>query len=302
MSRSPELNRMAFIGGGNVAFHLIPWAQSRGFEVAALVHRTPERATELATHYHIPAYGAHLQVLPESLDILILSVPDAALSPLAEALAKHRRNWKGTLVIHLSGALPARVLHPLEKRGAHILSMHPLQTIRETLPAHLEGIPVALEGPPESITLGKHLAQRLTWKPFELSEEEKPAYHLMAVMVSNFLVTLFALAREIAPSSLTSSLGDLLYPLMHQTLENLRTQPPEEALTGPVVRGDLPTLQQHLGTLQQITPHLLPVYLSLLAETLQLAVQSGRLSSDSATQMLEHIENILPSLTPPTSH
>ena len=300
MDKPEDIRHIAFIGGGNVASQLIPWMQSRGFVVTGLVHRTSERAAELALRHQIPTYGTTLDSLPPTIDALFLSVPDAVLAPLARELAAHRPDWKGVLIAHFSGALPARILQPLQRQGGSILSMHPLQTIRASLPTRLEGIPVILEGPPESIAIGKYLAYQLSWHPFELSEEEKPAYHVMAVMASNFLVTLFSLARDIAPSSLTPSLGEMLYPIMEQTLRNLRTHPPEEVLTGPVTRGDVPTIAHHLETLQQRAPHLLPTYLALLAETLDLALRGHRLSSDAATQMLERIEQTLHTITPPT--
>ena len=41
----------------------------------------------------------------------------------------------------------------------------------------------------------------------------------------------------------------MLVPLMRGTLENMADQGPEKALTGPLVRGDVSTVQKHLQSL-----------------------------------------------------
>jgi predicted short-subunit dehydrogenase-like oxidoreductase (DUF2520 family) len=100
------------------------------------------------------------------------------------------------------------------------------------------------------------LAQALGGRPALLKTGEKAKYHAAAVIASNYLVTLFALALDLlgragVPPDLAR---EALPPLMAGNLENLATLPPAQALTGPIARGDVETLQKHLTALAD-TPY-----------------------------------------------
>jgi len=85
----------------------------------------------------------------------------------------------------------------------------------------------------------------------------------------------------------------MLLPLVQGTLRNLEQLLPEEALTGPAVRGDLFPIVQHLEALQQHLPHLLPVYAALTTEMIRVGVRSGRLAPERATALLDRLQEAL---------
>ena len=61
-----------------------------------------------------------------------------------------------------------------------------------------------------------------------------------------------------------------MLPLMNSVLDNLKSQSPAEALTGPIQRGDTETLSVHLQLLRD-NDALLSIYKDLGLLTLELA-------------------------------
>ncbi len=129
-----------------------------------------------------------------------------------------------------------------------MLSFHPLQSLTRADDASaLEGAYIGLEGPPRGIAAGIELAVGLGMRYVVIPAEAKPRYHLAAAMASNFLVTLLGMVQEVL-ASLDIDRRDglaMLEPLLRGTMDNLASRGPEEALTGPVVRGDVETLRSH---------------------------------------------------------
>ena len=96
-------------------------------------------------------------------------------------------------------------------------------------------------------------------------------------MASNLMVTLMSMAQEVLASIDIDrrQAMSLLEPLVRGTLDTLAQTSPEEALTGPVSRGDLGTLRAHGLALRKDLPQLVPAYAALSVETVRLAVRRG---------------------------
>ena len=98
--------------------------------------------------------------------------------------------------------------------------------------------------------------------PFELPDHKRAAYHAAASVASNFLVTLQAMAEEVARDAglEPAQARRLLAPLVRTTVENWVALGPEAALTGPVARGDEAHRQRaapgHLSRLAPAPPSL----------------------------------------------
>ena len=287
---------VAIVGAGAVGRALGQSLRAAGYPIAAVISRNPVSARELAAQVEAPVASAALEDLPGEVRLVFCCVPDDALPGLAEKLALVPHDWPRTVVAHTSGALPARVLEPVGRRGALLLSFHPVQSFpRQGPPPSLAGVAIGLEGDPEAVALGREVARALGSRPVELSAETKPRYHLAAVLASNGLGALMAMAGEVLASIGLSrpEAHAMLLPLVQGTLHNLEQLLPEEALTGPAVRGDLFPIVQHLEALQQHLPHLLPVYAALTTEMIRVGVRSGRLAPERATALLDRLQEAL---------
>jgi predicted short-subunit dehydrogenase-like oxidoreductase (DUF2520 family) len=65
----------------------------------------------------------------------------------------------------------------------------------------------------------------------------------------------------------------LFAPLVRQTAENVARLGPEEALTGPIARGDEATVEAQRAAVAQSAPELLELFDELVARTRALAGQ-----------------------------
>src|SRR5690554_3370570 len=62
--------------------------------------------------------------------LIFIAVPDDQIPFVARQLADSPILWKGTSVVHCSGALSSDALRPVADKGANVASMHPIQTFK----------------------------------------------------------------------------------------------------------------------------------------------------------------------------
>ena len=96
------------------------------------------------------------------------------------------------------------------------------------------------------------LAGHLGARTLDIPPGKKPTYHAAAVISSNFPVVLASVAGHLlhdigVPDS---SAYQAVESLMSGALANMRQALPDDALTGPIVRGDAETVGKHLRGLQ----------------------------------------------------
>jgi predicted short-subunit dehydrogenase-like oxidoreductase (DUF2520 family) len=194
---------------------------------------------------------------PAEVDAALLCVPDAEIEAAAVQVAGSAR-----FVGHTSGATP---LSALARAGAESFGLHPLQTFAHGS-GSFEGAACAVAGStPDALALAERLAGDLGMEPFEIADEDRPAYHAAASIASNFLVTLEAAAESLGMPR------HRLAPLVRQTVENWERLGAEQALTGPVARGDELTVERQRAAVEAERPELLPLWDALVELTRDLA-------------------------------
>jgi predicted short-subunit dehydrogenase-like oxidoreductase (DUF2520 family) len=214
---------------------------------------------------------------------IILAVPDDAIEPVAEELADSKINWQNKFVFHCSGLYTTEALKSLEKRGALVASIHPVQSFPQKIPDPriFKDIFFGLEGKPEALKLAKGIARQLGSKFFILEPDDKPLYHSACSIASNFLVTLLDTATQLlSQAGLDDSMASrVLMPLVQGTLQNVNKFNAETALTGPVARGDHHSIAKHLEALQKL-PDLHGLYKTMAKQSLQIAKRERSLSEE----------------------
>lgn len=236
-------------------------------------------------------------------DVYFLTVPDQALPEVAEELGRCLATptvVAPTVIAHTSGATSVDVLRPCAETGAATLVFHPLQTFSDPLSGwqRFAGTAVAItpcspDHRRAAEEVGFAVADLLGAHPFLLPDGRRTLYHAAATIACNYLVTLehhaqrlFTLAGLPAEKALS-----LFLPLVKSTLQNVEAQGTVAALTGPLSRGDAPTIARHLAALAADAPDLLPVYTALGLATLDLVEARGELDRaalDRLRLLLEH--------------
>jgi predicted short-subunit dehydrogenase-like oxidoreductase (DUF2520 family) len=267
--------RFCVIGPGRLGSALVANLLRAGLDVAAVaVHGTADiDASSRPPHLALDQAVA-------SADVLWFTVPDDAIAAAGATAAAALQTADGQapagslLAIHSSGLGSLALLAPLRAVGADLLCLHPLQTFAggAPQPEALLGVPLAVTGEGRAATAGRRLAERLGALPFALPEANKPLYHMAAAVASNLLVALESEAAELMRAASGARDGlQLLGPLVQTTVENLLAQGAEQALTGPVARGDVSTVRAHLALIHSQPPRVGAAYRALSAQAAALA-------------------------------
>ena len=199
-----------------------------------------------------------LQTLPKA-DITFITTKDTDIESIACELASIKNLKPGSLVAHMSGILSSDVLTPLKEKNAYIGSLHPLKAFcqKDTPEKNaFKNIDCAVEGDKTAVTQLTKLGHTLGATVFTLNPEKKTSYHAAAIMASNYLVTLTAVATTLFETAgiPETDAHRLCTRLMQTSLDNLKqSDTAKDALTGPLMRGDIKTIQKHLNTIDSQT-------------------------------------------------
>lgn len=209
---------------------------------------------------------------------VFITTPDDLISEIAELLAQTSISWRGRTVIHCSGNLTSDELNPLSDKGAGIVSMHPIQTFKKgDVSGRFENITISLEGDSKEKERLKPLIEEMGAKHLLLDKKQKRYLHIAAVMASNYLVALmFSTENLLREVNISDGFGSL-EKLVEQTVANIFQQGPENALTGPISRGDIQSVKTHLDELKGLEQEYLYKLLGLQA--LKITERSGSLTT-----------------------
>ncbi|MCD6527689.1 MAG: DUF2520 domain-containing protein [Desulfuromonas sp.] len=281
--------RVALIGPGRLGQAVGALLRQQGYPISAIVGRDPDK-TRLAAEF----IGAEFMATTDlrrcaAAEIILVTVADDQLQPVARQLAAALPPQEHFTLIHFSGHHAAEILRPPQSQPTpqwNLLSIHPLQTFataRQGL-SSLNGCYCSVEGATALQPLAYQLVKDFGATPFTISAEHKSLYHAAACMVSNFVTTLFHDASTLMAHCMDDQAlaGEILKPLLQTATQNTLQLGPEQALTGPIVRGDAATITDHLEQLTQHQPQLVAVYRQLGLRTVELARSSQRLDKQDA--------------------
>jgi predicted short-subunit dehydrogenase-like oxidoreductase (DUF2520 family) len=244
---------VSIIGAGRLGASLGHALARKGYDLRALSCRSLRSARKST---RIAGTGrAFTDIVKAAGDspVVFLCVPDSALPAVTASLAASPMDWRKRTVFHTSGLVPAHVLEPLARAGAHTASFHPAQTFarKEADPDLFRGIFYGLEGDPAAVKTALGIVHRLGGAALILHEKDKVLYHAACVMCSAGGTALFdAASRLLTGTGL--DVGDaarVLMPLAERTLRNVKELGAAGALTGPVSRGDAKAVRSHFEAL-----------------------------------------------------
>ena len=248
---------ISIVGSGNVATHLALALHDAGHTIRQVLSRTYDHARLLAMRVDAKPIDSWRQ-LDEDADIYILAVNDDALYDLALDL-----RLPAATVIHTSGTTPATVLRDISRKNGVVWSP---QTFVRDIAMDYSQLPFCVEGSNEAvITEIEALMRTVSSHVYTLTYEQRRWAHLSAVMVSNFVNAINALAQQ------TMQQHDLdfemLRPLAEQTLRKWDYGDLHAQQTGPAIRHDNSTIKDHRRLLAD-QPELLKLY-DLMTEIIQ---------------------------------
>lgn len=234
-----------------------------------------------------------VEVARAATHLLLIAVPDDALASLIGKLALSGALHPGLIVAHTSGAHGLAVLAPVVACGARPLAIHPAMTFTGTPGdlARLEGVSYGVTAPDDLRPVATRLVADLKGSPEWIAEQDRVLYHAALAHGANHLVTLVNEAADRLRDAGVLQPEKVLSPLLQAALDNALRMG-DNALTGPVSRGDAGTVARHVEALGYSPT--LPPYLALARRTADRAIASGRLRATDAERLLDVLASLRP--------
>lgn len=285
--------RVGAIGAGRVGAVVAAALRAAGHEVVAVAGESDasrRRAAEL-----LPGVPVHKPTeVARRCDVLLLTVPDDMLSNVVSMLAASGALRPGQYVVHTSGRHGLQILEPAARAGARPIALHPAMTFTGTgvdLP-RLAGCVFGVTAGPAERDVAEALVARLGGRVMWVSEERRPLYHAGLAHGANHLVTLVAEAMEMLRAAGGDNPADTLRPLLTAALDNALADG-DAALTGPIARGDVNTVRDHLAEIAANAPQTLASYVALARATLDRVVLDGRVLPIRAAKIRQLLDQAI---------
>jgi predicted short-subunit dehydrogenase-like oxidoreductase (DUF2520 family) len=254
----------ALVGPGRAGTSVALALAAAGWTPVAVAGRAPDAESTRTTAVALECPAVLVSDAGRGVDLVVVATPDAAVTDAAETLVPSVE--PGALVVHLAGSLGVDALSPLAaaRPDVRLGALHPLQTMPSAR-LGLERLPgswAAVAGDPEV----EAIAVQLGLRPFPLPDNRRVLYHAAAVVASNHVVALLGQVERIARAAGVPF--EAFLPLVEASLDNVVVLGAAGALTGPVARGDLGTVERHLA---ELAPSERDAYRAMAREALRLA-------------------------------
>ncbi len=296
--------RIGVVGAGRVGAVLSAALRAAGHEIVAAAGDSAASLHRIDTL--LPGIrSAKPTDVARSCDLLLLTVPDDMLENVVSTLVGARAIRSGQVVCHTSGRHGLAVLESATAIGARPIAMHPAMTFTGTEVdlARLEGCVFGVTAGAPEREYAEGLVDDLGGIAMWVPEDKRTLYHAGLAHGANHLVTLVSQAMELLAASGAEDPAATLRPLLTAALDNALAEG-DAALTGPIVRGDVRTVQAHLADIAETAPATIPSYVAMAKATADRAVLNGRLLPIRAGAIVAVLDRALaavgePPLGPP---
>jgi predicted short-subunit dehydrogenase-like oxidoreductase (DUF2520 family) len=239
---------VALIGPGRAGTTLGLALVDLGWRVVAVAGRAPDSASTNAAVACLATTATLVSDVGQGAEVVLIATPDRAIEAAAVAAAPSLE--RGALVVHVAGSRGLEVFDQLLalRPDLRVGAMHPLQSFPSTS-AGLDRLPgswAAVAGDPEVVALAEELGLR----PFAVPDSERTRYHAAAAVAANHVVALMGQVERLAASCGVPV--EAFGPLVRASVDNALRLGSAAALTGPVERGDLGTVEAHLRAIDPV--------------------------------------------------
>jgi predicted short-subunit dehydrogenase-like oxidoreductase (DUF2520 family) len=264
-----HIGRVGVVGTGRVAQALALALTGRSAEPPCIWGRASERASAVSARTG-GEVAASLEELAAACDVVAIAVSDDAIGSVVKNLARLWPAGPDRFVFHVSGKSGAAILDPLRARSALTAAIHPAMTFTgdpEREIVRMAEARFAVTGSSiEASAMARHVVTRLGGIAVEVGEDQRTLYHAALCHASNHLVTLLAGASGALARAGVDDPAALVAPLVRAALENSLDRG-FAALSGPVLRGDVRTVEGHVAALRVECPELLAAYRAMALAT-----------------------------------
>ncbi len=233
--------KIVLIGAGNVATQLGHALKNSKCTIVQVFSKHINSASRLAKLLKCD-YTNSTEYLNLTADIYIIAVNDDAISTVVNQL-----QLKNKIVVHTSGSVEMALLKSASKNYG---VFYPLQTFSIGAEVNFKTIPICIEASNSgTLIILLSLASSISNNVQKINSEQRKVIHLAAVFACNFSNHLYSIAETILASNHLSL--DILKPLIEVTAKKIQHHSPAEMQTGPAIRNDKKTMNNHLTMLSE---------------------------------------------------
>ncbi len=200
------------------------------------------------------SYQNILSILVRKSDLIFISTPDDKIKGVIKKIISLNLKIKGKLFLHLSGILDSSILMPLYKLGALTGAVHPAISIVdvEWILKNKDNFIWTIEAEKKVRTQVRRLFLKNGIKISPIRKEAKLTYHLGCVFLSNLPVfnPVYGgvILRETGlPEPIIKKISSGLLSCLEHNIIYIGGR---ESITGPIMRGDIRTIEMHLEYLK----------------------------------------------------
>ncbi|CAM2078813.1 MAG: DUF2520 domain-containing protein [uncultured Clostridium sp.] len=244
--------KFGFIGAGKVGFSLGKYLKENNIDISGYYSKSQHSSKEAAIFTNTRQYN-NLEDLIKNSDAIFITTPDNQIADVWNEVKK--LPIKEKLICHCSGSISSEVFSNINNHGAYGYSIHPMFAISDKYNSYknLSQAFITIEGHEKHIEYLNMLFLNLGNDVAIINKENKSLYHAAAVTVSNLVLGLINNGvNYLEACGFTKEMAiKALYPLIENNLRNVKERGTVNSLTGPIERGDLSTVINHLNVIPE---------------------------------------------------
>ena len=244
--------KFGFIGAGKVGFSLGKYLKENSIDISGYYSKSQHSSKEAAIFTNTRQYN-NLEDLIKNSDAIFITTPDNQIADVWNEIK--RLPIREKLICHCSGSISSEVFSNINNHGAYGYSIHPMFAISDKYNSYkdLSQAFITIEGHEKHLENLKRLFLHLGNDVAIISKENKVLYHAASVTVSNLVLGLINNGvNYLEECGFTKEMAiKALYPLIENNLRNIKERGAVSSLTGPIERGDLSTVINHLNVIRE---------------------------------------------------
>ncbi|MBO5468669.1 MAG: DUF2520 domain-containing protein [Lachnospiraceae bacterium] len=263
--------KIGFVGAGRAGCSLGKYFTRKAAQADVTVtgyNSIVEEEARWAAEFTSSSVFERIEDVIAASDAIILSTPDGAIKKVWDTIDK--KNLTGKMICHLSGSLSSDVFSGIDTYGGYAISIHPMFAFsnKDSVYQQLDSVSFTLEGHPYAVNAWQQLLDALGNCSVVIDQAKKPKYHAAASILSNQVVAVLATGYELLEECGFSEKEARTFSaaLVRDNVEHVIADGCVSALTGPIERGDVGTVQKHLQELNDTQKELYRVCGSKLLE------------------------------------
>ncbi|MGN0183237.1 MAG: Rossmann-like and DUF2520 domain-containing protein [Candidatus Ornithomonoglobus sp.] len=237
--------KIGFIGAGKCGMSLAAYFAGKGIEICGFASRHAVKDSRFSFY--------STNELVSKSNIIFITVTDTAIPKVWQEI--RGLDLENKIICHCSGSLTSEVFDGANCEN--VCSVHPMLAFnsRNTSADAIEKAFFTLEGGKNAVNIISKLLDKTGNKCKIIDKSCKAEYHAAACFASNFVVAVCERAERHLESCGFSrkEAHEALIPLMRNNMDNIIACGTRGAITGPAARGDMMTIEKHLGVMEADT-------------------------------------------------